>query len=143
MEPLLLRTTAHDVEPLRQTDFEVPAAAAAAADPSNDTAAAASGDFRRRHQSEFHSQRPSPSRYLPGSSARDDYDLRRQMSAERLSQGARGEDVSSSSKDPTKPVEIPGKLESLLDEQKQTVAKKPDLCACWCSGWAEVKKKRS
>ena len=31
-----------------------------------------------------------------------------------------------------------GKLETALDDQKKNEAKKPDLCACWCSGWAEV-----
>ena len=43
---------------------------------------------RLRHQSEFHAQKPSPSRYVPGSSARDDYDLRRQLSVEKLSSPA-------------------------------------------------------
>ncbi len=31
-----------------------------------------------------------------------------------------------------------GRLEKLLREQKESTVKKPDLCACWCSGWAEV-----
>lgn len=34
-----------------------------------------------------------------------------------------------------------GHLEVLMKEQKEkgAMTKKPDLCSCWCSGWAEVR----
>ena len=37
-----------------------------------------------------------------------------------------------------------GKLETLMREQKEKGAatKKPDLCSCWCSGWAEIHVRR-
>lgn len=134
MEPL---TTTPDFEGVSSTPGHAPSGEA---DPQ-----------RKRHQSEFHAQRPSPSRYLPGSSARDDFDLRRQMSAERLAAStastmvAATGGVSGGGDSPSVPAtptangpENVGKLESLLDEQKKSGSKKPDLCACWCSGWAEV-----
>ena len=85
---------------------------------------------RVRHQSEFHAQKPSPSRYVPGSSARDDFDLRRQLSVEKLSSAPATEESLTEM----------GKLEALMKEQKEkgAVTKKPDLCSCWCSGWAEI-----
>ena len=87
---------------------------------------------RVRHQSEFHAQKPSPSRYVPGSSARDDYDLRRQLSVEKLSAAPTPEAGGSLTE--------MGQLEALMKEQKEkgTETKKPDLCSCWCSGWAEI-----
>jgi tuberous sclerosis protein 2 len=33
-------------------------------------------------------------------------------------------------------------LEKLMNKQKETTKKKPELCACWCSGWAEVHVRR-
>lgn len=30
-------------------------------------------------------------------------------------------------------------LEALLKKQQENEQKKPELCACWCTGWAEVK----
>lgn len=97
---------------------------------------------RVRHQSEFHVQKPSPSRYLPGSSAKDDFDLRRQMSSERISSYTGGTAAGTGSNREGQGEEM-GKLEKLLKEQKENgsgggVAKKPETCACWCSGWAEV-----
>ncbi len=29
-------------------------------------------------------------------------------------------------------------LEELLKKQKENEKKKPEMCACWCTGWAEV-----
>ena len=33
-------------------------------------------------------------------------------------------------------------LENLINRQRETHKKKPELCACWCSGWAEVHVRR-
>ena len=97
------------------------------------------GAVRLRHQSEFHAQKPSPSRYVPGSSARDDYDLRRQLSVEKLSAPA-----AATQPPPSESLTEMGKLETLMREQKEKGAatKKPDLCSCWCSGWAEIHVRR-
>ncbi len=115
-----------------------------AEDPS--ATAAATAGLRVRHQSEFHAQKPSPSRYQPGSSARDDYDLRRQMSIEKLSGSS---DIASSSvPDRMLPPEEEqqareeDELSKLFKDQKErSPTKKPDPCSCWCSGWAEVIRK--
>ena len=29
-------------------------------------------------------------------------------------------------------------LEQLLNKQKENEKRKPEICACWCTGWAEV-----
>lgn len=93
-------------------------------------------DARKRHQSEFQVQRPSPSRYLPGNSAKDDYIMRRQMSVETLQGG--GSDTGLGKPDSTVATEEMGKLEKVLAQQKEEAQKKPEMCSCWCSGWAEV-----
>ncbi len=94
---------------------------------------AGSADPRRRHQSEFHPQRPSPSRYKPGASAREDFDLRRQLSAEKIVKPP--EATASAS---TKADAAAAKLETALNEQKGPEQRKPDPCGCWCTGWAEI-----
>ena len=33
-------------------------------------------------------------------------------------------------------------LESLINRQREDAKKKPELCACWCSGWAEIHVRR-
>ncbi|TRY76727.1 hypothetical protein TCAL_07432 [Tigriopus californicus] len=95
-------------------------------------------NVRKRHQSEFQAQRPSPSRYLPGSSARDDFDLRRQVSAERISSQLSNPVPSQQVPQPSDSENDVGLLESLMKEQKGQEIRKPDLCACWCNGWAEI-----
>ena len=109
--------------------------AASATDPDDPN-----GAVRVRHQSEFHAQKPSPSRYVPGSSAKDDYDLRRQLSVERLSSAPQAAPLTEAGD----PLTEMGKLEALMREQKEKGAatKKPDLCSCWCSGWAEIHVRR-
>ncbi len=87
-------------------------------------------DARKRHQSEFQAHRPSPSRYLPGASAKEDFDLRRQLSTEKLS-------TRSSAATEAKE-EGSAKLAGALQEQRDSAPRKPEPCACWCTGWAEV-----
>ena len=42
----------------------------------------------------------------------------------------------------SKPPEQMTNLETLMDKQKDQDKKKPDLCSCWCTGWAEVHVRR-
>ncbi len=96
-------------------------------------------DSRRRHQSEFQAHRPGPSRYMPGASAKEDFDLRRQLSAEKLGSEETGSATEASAKEGHNSKGIPAKLESVLQGQKESDSQKSTaLCACWCTGWAEI-----
>ena len=75
---------------------------------------------------------------MPGSSAKDDFDLRRQLSAEKLTNPNGEVGATESISESANEEKEKGELETALQEQKVNEVKKPELCACWCTGWAEI-----
>ena len=73
---------------------------------------------RRRHMSD---QVGSPSKQLPPL-------LMRRGSIEKVNNKRSNEDLTN--------------LENLLENQKEEDRKAPELCACWCNGWAEIHVRR-